>query len=193
MDNRLRDLCAADGYMKVTNTQFAAALAVLGYEVSSIEGSTDVVFAVPDDAMVQEHQRRWQALSQGKESDKADDSLTLMFVTARARRWVLDQVVHGKHNESLELPAKTMATDNLHFAICLVAQHQYLLKLDKSTRQFHFAPELEIEREQFNFPQPGDDYEIQRSYLKSLDQMLRVINNRNFSGQQKQAAITCGQ
>lgn len=181
--------------MKVSNTQLAAALTVLDYKIlpSTNYSHKEVIFDFEDDPQIEVYKERWRAMSSGLVAIAVGDPLATMHAAAKARQWVLDQVVHGDHNAGLELPATTMATTNLDFAICLVAGGNYLLKLDREQRVFHFDSKLESQRELFNNPTPRSNYHYCRSYLRALSQLVKQINNRNLTRQQNQDAITCAQ
>jgi hypothetical protein len=177
--------------MKISNTQLAAALVVLGYEIlpSTSYSHKEVVFDFKDDPQIEEYKNRWRSMGNGS----LTSPLSMMYAASKARQWVLDQVIHGDHNAGLELPAVTMETTNLDFAVCLVAGGNYLLKLDKDRRVFHFDSRLESQRELFNNPTAQSNYHYLRAYLRSLSVLVKQINNRNLTRQQNQHAITCVQ
>jgi hypothetical protein len=186
--------------MKVSNTQLAAALVALGYDIlpTTDYNAPEVIFDFHDYAEIERYDQRWRELSISGASvstgpEDVNDPLPLLFRVARSRQWVLEQVVHGNHNEGLELPGETMVTDNLHLAICLVAKNQYLLKLDKAQRLFHFDKELAIWKLQFESPKPSDDFYYCRLYLRTLDKLVRKINSRNLTRQPNQPVIACEQ
>ena len=193
------DVCAANG-MKISNTQLAAALVTIGYEIlpSTDWNNPEVIFEFDNRPEIEWYEKEWRKLlstepeANGGPEDQSDP-MPLLARTAKARQWVIQQVIHGNHNEGLEIPSETMTTDNLHMAICLIAQGQYLLKLDKLSRLFHFNKALENTRAQFNDPEPGSDFYYSRSYLRELDQLVRKINARNLTRQQKPDDITCPQ
>jgi hypothetical protein len=186
--------------LKVSNTQLAAALVTIGYEIlpSTDWTSREVIFEFDNRPEIAWYEGEWRKLlTAGADTtggpEERSDPMPLLARTAKARQWIMQQVIHGNHNEGLELPEATMTTDNLHMAICFVAQGKYLLKLDKATRLFHFDKSLESLREQFCNPRPGDDFYYCRSYLRELIQLTRKINDRNLTRQQNQPAITCAQ
>jgi len=183
--------------VKITNTQLAAALEVLGYEILSTTNyeTTNVIFDFADYAEIEQHAATWRKLSapgatvsSGPE-DRADP-LPLMFRIARAREWIVKQVIHGSHNEDMELPVDSVKTENLHLAVWLVANGQYLLKLDRVSRLFHFDKSAQDE---IADSAPGSDYYYCEQYLKTLEQLVRRISNRNLTRQQKQTVIPCAQ
>jgi hypothetical protein len=193
--------------VKITNTQLAAALEVLGYEIlpSTNYSTCNVVFDFHDYPEVERYAAAWRKFSAPgtlpKEiDDRLDaihagpedrsDPLPLFFRVARAREWIVKQVIHGSHNEDLELPPDTVKTCDLHMAIWLVAQGQYLLRLDKGQREFHFNKSAAIE---VNGCEPGSDYYYCQQYLKTLEQLVRRISNRNITRQQNQTVIPCRQ
>lgn len=179
--------------MKVGNTQIAAALKVLGYEIlpSTDFSLKEVTFEFPDDPRIDGCKAEWKSYVDGTINGKP---LFWMFKASKARQWILEQVIHGEHNAGLALPASTMITNNLDFAVCLVACGHYLLKLDKTLKVFHFSAETEAQRESFNNPIPESDYFYMREYLRALSQLVRMINNgRNLTRQQNQHVIPCTQ
>lgn len=180
--------------MKVSNTQLAAALVVLGYKIlpSTNYSHKEVIFDFEDCHEIESHKERWRAMCSGTVAAPGDP-LAVMHAAAKARQWILDQVIHGDHNAGLALPSATMATTNLDLAVCLVAGGNYLLKLDKDQRVFHFDAELEPHRDLFDNPVLSSDYYYWRAYLRAMSQLVKQINNRNLTGQQNQHAITCGQ
>jgi len=183
--------------LKITNTQLAAALEVLGYEIlpTTNYDTYNVVFDFSDYAEVERYAAEWRKLSVPGASvnggpEHRSDPLPLFFRVARAREWIVKQVIHGSHNEDLELPPDTVKTCDLHMAIWLVAQGQYLLKLDKGQREFHFDKSAVIEA---NGCEPGSDYYYCQQYLKTLEQLVRRISNRNLTRQHNPAVIPCDQ
>ncbi len=176
--------------MIVTNTQLAAALVVLGYGISPATNYTakDVTFDFPDDPEIEKHSQAWRMLFSGMKADNTP--LSKMFKVAKARQWILDQVIHGRHNQGLELPAGAIETHDFDFVVCLVAGGHYLLKLDKEQRLFYFSQEIERERELYDNAQPDSDYYYGRMYLRTLNDIVRRITGRNITRQQNQPAIT---
>lgn len=180
--------------MIVSNTQLAAALVVLEYKIlpSTNYDHKEVVFDFEDRAEIESCKEQWRTMSSGAVMVVCSP-LVMMYKASKARQWILDQVIHGDHNQGLTLPPTTMTTTDLDFAICLVAQGYYLLKLDKDQRVFHFDSGIEVERKRFHNPARRSNYDYQRRYLKTLSQLVRQINNRNKSGQPKPDTITCAQ
>lgn len=178
--------------MKITNTQLAAALIVLGYEIlpSTDYSSKEVIFEFAD--AVRNYQDAWRELSSGTVGP-GNEPLSWMQKASKARQWVLDQVIHGDHNSGITLPELTMQTGDLDFVICLVAGGHYLLKLDKEARIFHFSHETEREWSLYNESAHNGAYDYQRRYLKSLSRLVKQIGSRNLARQQKRPAITCAQ
>lgn len=176
--------------MTVTNTQLAAAIVALGHELLPIEFNVgEVVFDFNDDLVIAGYQRGWRELSNLSATTVIGNTpLEIMFKMSKARQWLLKQVIHGHHNSGLTLPAETMATTDLHLTVALVANGCYLLKLDKPSRLFHFAPTALVERARYDLP--SEWYGHARKYLTTLDQLVRRINNRNLSGQDRRRAIT---
>ncbi len=176
--------------MTITNTQLAAALVVLGHNVlpSTDFQSKEVTFEFDDDIEIEKYSQAWRMLFSGMKPD--DSPLAKMFLVAKARQWVLDRVIHGNHNEGMELPSATMKTSDLEFVICLIASGHYLLKLDKQDRAFHFAAEIEPERDSYERPEPESSYYYGRLYLRTLSDLVRRITGRNLTRQQNPTAIT---
>jgi hypothetical protein len=177
--------------MTITNTQLAAALMSLGYKLLPMQfDETEVTFDFGDDCVIEGCQREWRQLScLPATAVIGDNPLEIMFRMSRARQWVLKQVIHGNHNYGLTLPTETLSTPDLHLAVALVANGCYLLKLDKTTRLFYFSETAGIEKARYDLP--SEWYNHARSYLTTLDQLVRKINNRNLTRQSKQHAITC--
>ena len=161
--------------MKIKNTQLAAALIALGEKLlpSTDFNAPDVVFDFDDKPELERYEILWKEMWSGL--PPSDDALSMMFKLSKARKWILEQAVHGDHNSGLTLPATTFEVTELHLAIWLVANDHYLLKLDKSRRVFHFAAEAkEIVSE-------ITDYD--KSYLRELDYLIRRIGCRDLARQ----------
>jgi hypothetical protein len=176
--------------MTITNTQLAAALMALGYELLPIEFDVaEVVFDFGSEPDIADYQTDWRELSCLPAATVLGDTpLEIMFRMSKARQWLLKQVIHGHHNEGITLPEKTLATSDLHLAVALVGNGCYLLKLDKGSRLFHFAESALPEKMRYELP--SEWYGYARNYLVTLDQLVRLINNRNLTGQQRANVIT---
>jgi hypothetical protein len=176
--------------MTITNTQLAAALMSLGYELLPMDiNVAEVVFDFVDESDVADYQMDWRELSSLPATTVIGDSpLEIMFRMSKARQWLLKQVIHGHHNDGITLPEKTLATSDLHLTVALVGNGCYLLKLDRDNRLFHFAESAKLEKARYELP--SEWYCHARNYLVTLDQLVRLINNRNLTGQQRANAIT---
>ncbi len=176
--------------MTVTNTQLAAALVVLGYTINPATNynSKDVTFEFNDDPEIEKYSHGWRMLHSGMIPD--DTPLSKMFKVAKARQWILDQVIHGHHNEGMEVTQPTIATNDFDFVVCLVAGGNYLLKLDRHERMFHFSQEIARERDLYDNPEPESSYYYGRLYLRTLNEIVRRITGRNLTRQQNRPAIT---
>lgn len=176
--------------MTITNTQLAAALLALGYELMPMEFDVaEVVFDFGDESDVADYQMDWRELSSLPPAAPIGNTpLEIMFRMSRARQWLLKQVIHGHHNDGITLPEKTLATGDLHLAVALVGNGCYLLKLDKGNRLFHFSEGACAEKARYELP--SEWYGYARNYLVTLDHLVRLINNRNLTRQQRAHVIT---
>jgi len=175
--------------MIITDTQLAAALMVLGHEPAPTDFDVvAVVFQFQDGTGVLKHQLWWSDMSRCGRAT-GDAPLEIMFKVSKAREWMLKQVIHGHHNEGLNLPVEVLTTYDLHVAVSLVAKGCYLLKLDKRTRLFYFSQAADSEYADYQLP--SEWFRHARVYLDTLDKLVRRIHNRNFARQGKQAAIPC--
>jgi hypothetical protein len=183
MAYQLHDIRSADG-MKVTNTQLAAALVALGHEIlpSTNFAAEDVIFDFEDDPGVIRAEETWKSYMAGA-ARGANDPLATMFEVSRARQWILDQVIHGSHNQGSEIPQEHIATTDFHMTVCLVSMDCYLIKLDKGSRTFYFTPGAAVWKKRYNNPEEGSRFYWARLYLRTLDQLVRRINSRNLARQ----------
>lgn len=171
--------------MKIRNTQLAAALVALGFELLPTTDFTqdDVAFEFPDSEMVDKAQMDWQAYFK---NDKrvGDDPLSIMFEVSKSRKWMLDRVVHGNHNQDIEeIPIESFPTTDLRLAICLVSAQCYLIKLDKPNKTFYFTAGAREWRGQYDNPTEGSQFDWGKKYLRALDDIVFRIHGRNSARQ----------
>lgn len=162
----------------------------MGHKLLPMEfNSSEVVFDFGEDHVIVTQQQHWRELAMlPPMAVIGNEPLEIMFRMSKARQWVLKQAVHGSHNHGLTLPAQTLAVPDLDTAIALVANGCYLLKLDKSSRLFHFSETAGVEKVRYD--KPSEWYSHARMYLSTLGQLVRKINNRNLTRQPNQHAIT---
>jgi len=178
--------------MNISDTQLAAALMSMGYELLPTEFNTPnaIVFQFGDAWEVVLRQQQWRDMARNAQVN-GNTPLEIMFRVSRAREWMLKQVVHGNHNEGLTLPVDVFHTPDLHVAVSLVAKGCYLLKLDKRSRMFYFSPVALPEYDAYKLP--SEWYRHARDYLHILDELVRRIHNRNLTRQGNADAITSKQ
>ncbi len=165
-------------------------MVVLGYTINPATNynSKDVTFEFNDDPEIEKYSHAWRMLFSGLKPD--DSPISKMFLVAKARQWILDQVIHGHHNEGIEITQGAIATNDFDFVVCLVANGHYLLKLDRQERMFYFSHEIARERDKYDNPEQEGSYYYGRLYLRTLNEIVRRITGRNLTRQQNQPAIT---
>lgn len=160
------------------NTRLAACLRALGHkqleiEPQSIGNGWVAIVKFIDLGELATLNALWNGFKNGSEGDHV--LFEQMKKTAKARDWIVTRVVHGSHNESLEMPSQSFWTEDLKFAICLVSLDYYLFKLDKETRRFHFTSLAAKELCHFKEPIADSEMEASKKYLAEYDLLSREI------------------
>src|SRR6266478_92666 len=181
------------------NTRLAAALICLGCKASGsrierLPSQTpdkpydEVCFLLFDEG--EAYDKAWRKMDEWSRLNPRHP-FTYMHKVSAARDWILTRVVHGHHNEGIELGSDVVAVTTLSMACCFVAHGYYLLKLDKTQRLFYFPAETQAEIKEYESPRPDGSYEWMKFYLLEFDSLNRGIRDGNLTCQLKQQPVTC--